>query len=50
MGDVARALYQNAERTKKAMEHFKKYVELGGKDEKLKEIYGSMKAFLDGQK
>lgn len=42
-------LYQDAVRTKKAMEHFQAYVDLGGKDEKLKELYGTMKSFLDGQ-
>src|SRR5205085_11676675 len=43
-------LYQDAERTRKAMEHFQRYVDLGGKDKRLKELYSTMKAFLEGQR
>ena len=42
-------VYQDAERTGKAMAHFQSYFDLGGKDEKLKELYGTMKSFLAGQ-
>ena len=43
-------LYQDRERTKKAMEHFEKYFELGGKDDELKQAYSTMKSFLDSQR
>jgi len=39
--------YQNKERTKKALEHFKRYFELGGKDEKLKGDYEQIKGFVE---
>ncbi len=40
-------LYTNRERTKKALDHFKRYFELGGKDEKLKQDYEQIKAFME---
>jgi tetratricopeptide (TPR) repeat protein len=42
--------YQNKERTKKALDHFKRYFELGGKDEKLKADYEQIKGFVEGQR
>src|SRR4029453_13493912 len=41
------ALYQDRERTKKAFEHYKRYFELGGKDEELKKLYETNKSFLE---
>ena len=41
--------YTNRERTEKAMEHFAKYFELGGKDEELRSSYETMKSFLEGE-
>jgi len=38
--------YQNKERTKKALEHFKRYFELGGKDEELRRTYEQIKGFV----
>ncbi len=37
--------YQDKERTKKALEHFAKYFELGGKDEELRKLYEQIKSF-----
>jgi len=42
--------YGDKEKTKKALEHFKRYFELGGKDESLKTTYEQIKGFLEGQK
>ena len=41
--------YDDKERDKKALGHFKRYFELGGKDDKLKDTYESIKAYLAGQ-
>lgn len=38
--------YGNKERTKKALDHFKRYFELGGKDEQLKQDYEQIKAYM----
>jgi tetratricopeptide (TPR) repeat protein len=43
-------LYSNKQRTQKALEHFARYFELGGKDEELKRTYESIKAFIGGDK
>jgi tetratricopeptide (TPR) repeat protein len=43
-------LYQDQGRTKKAMEHFAKYVELGGKDETIQRTYDQLKSFLESRK
>lgn len=40
-------LYQDMERTKKALEHYKRYYELGGRDESLRPLYEQMKGFLE---
>jgi tetratricopeptide (TPR) repeat protein len=42
--------YKDRERTDKALEHFAKYFELGGKDQDLKKVYEEIKAFLDARK
>ncbi len=42
------ASYTDKERSKKALEHFKRYFELGGKDEQLKTTYEQMKTYLEG--
>lgn len=39
-------LYQNQERTKKAMQHYERYFELGGDDEQLRGIYNTLESFL----
>jgi tetratricopeptide (TPR) repeat protein len=39
-------LYQDQVRTKKAVEHFKKYEELGGKDEKVLDVWRTLQQFL----
>jgi tetratricopeptide (TPR) repeat protein len=39
-------LYQDQGRTKRAVEHFKRYEELGGKDEKVLEIWRTLQQFL----
>ena len=38
--------YQDRERVKKAFDHFERYFALGGKDEKLKELYTTIKSVL----
>jgi len=43
-------LYSNRERTKKALEHFARYFELGGRDDELKQTYETIKAFVEGNK
>lgn len=40
-------LYKDRERTKKALEHFAKYFELGGKDEELRKTYETIRSFLE---
>jgi len=42
--------YRDRERTDKALAHFEKYFELGGKDEELRKVYDTMKSFLGSQK
>lgn len=42
--------YTDKERTQKALEHFKRYFELGGKDDELKEKYEQIKAYIESQK
>jgi tetratricopeptide (TPR) repeat protein len=42
--------YADKARTDKAMEHFKKYFELGGKDQDLKDKYEQMKEYVASQK
>jgi tetratricopeptide (TPR) repeat protein len=42
-------LYQNAERTKKAMEHYARYFELGGADATLRQTYETLKGFVESQ-
>ncbi len=39
-------LYRNLERTKKALAHYKRYFELGGKDPELKQLYTTIDSFL----
>jgi tetratricopeptide (TPR) repeat protein len=39
--------YQDKERTRKAFDHFKRYFELGGKDQKLKEDYEQIRGYLE---
>lgn len=39
-------LYENAERTGIAMKHFGRYFALGGRDEKVKEIFETLKQFI----
>jgi tetratricopeptide (TPR) repeat protein len=41
--------YQDKDKTKKALEHFKRYFELGGKDEQLKQTYEQIKGFIEGK-
>jgi tetratricopeptide (TPR) repeat protein len=40
--------YTNRERTRKGLEHFAKYFELGGKDEELKQTYLTIKGYVEG--
>ena len=42
-------VYSNRERTKKAFDHFKKYFELGGKDEELRQTFETIKSVLGDQ-
>jgi tetratricopeptide (TPR) repeat protein len=42
--------YKDRERTKKALDHFQKYFDLGGKDEQLKQDYEQIKAYMSGKK
>jgi tetratricopeptide (TPR) repeat protein len=42
--------YQDKERTKKALEHFQRYFDLGGKDDKLKETFESIKSAVGARK
>ena len=42
--------YQDKERTEKAMKHFARYFELGGKDPKLEQSYRQIKGFLDSRR
>lgn len=42
-------LYTDAERTTKAMEHYARYFELGGKDKELENVYRTLKGFMDSQ-
>ena len=44
---TANPLYQNKVRTKKALEHYALYFELGGKDPELERSYLQMKGFLE---
>jgi tetratricopeptide (TPR) repeat protein len=39
--------YQDAERTKKAMAHFKRYFDLGGMDAELRKLYEQIKGFVE---
>ena len=39
-------LYQDAERTKKAFDHFQRYFDLGGKDDELKKLYETIRSVL----
>jgi len=39
--------YRDVERTKKAMHHYARYFELGGKDEELRRVYLQTKGFLE---
>jgi hypothetical protein len=39
--------YQDRERTAKAMKHFQRYFDLGGKDPTLEQSYRQIKGFLD---
>lgn len=41
--------YSDKERTQKAMSHFQRYFELGGKDDELKDKYEQIKSFLESQ-
>jgi tetratricopeptide (TPR) repeat protein len=43
-------VYQNQERTKKALEHFDQYVKLGGKDPKVIQAFEQIKSFMNGGK
>jgi tetratricopeptide (TPR) repeat protein len=43
-------VYSDKERTAKAMEHFAKYFELGGKDEELRQTYEQIKGFVGSPK
>lgn len=43
-------LYTDKKRTDKAFKHFKRYFDLGGKDEKVKKIYAMMVSFLGGRR
>ncbi len=40
-------MYTDEERTKKALEHYKKYFDLGGKDPELQNLYAQFKGFMD---
>lgn len=40
-------MYTDAERTQKALEHYKKYFDLGGKDPELLQLYQQFKGFMD---
>jgi tetratricopeptide (TPR) repeat protein len=42
--------YKDRERTEKALAHFAKYFELGGKDKSLRDVYEKIQAFLKSQK
>jgi tetratricopeptide (TPR) repeat protein len=42
--------YQDKDKTKKALDHFKRYFELGGKDDALKQTYEQIKSFIEGQR
>jgi tetratricopeptide (TPR) repeat protein len=42
--------YRDQEKTDRALKHFAKYFELGGKDQELKRAFDEMKAFLETQK
>lgn len=42
--------YTDGERTRKALDHFGKYFELGGKDEELKSTYETIKSFMGGNR
>ena len=39
-------LYKDKVRTDKALRHFKRYFELGGNDEQVRRIYGTLLQFL----
>ena len=40
-------LYQDTERTQKALEHYERYFALGGKDDELKHVYEQFKSFYE---
>jgi tetratricopeptide (TPR) repeat protein len=40
-------MYTDMDRTTKALEHYKKYFELGGKDPQLEQLYQQFKGFMD---
>jgi tetratricopeptide (TPR) repeat protein len=42
-------MYENKERTIKAFKHFKRYEDLGGRDEKVKRIHATLKSFFKQQ-
>ena len=42
--------YQDQVRVKKAFEHYERYFALGGADERLKQMYATMKAYFESQK
>jgi tetratricopeptide (TPR) repeat protein len=41
-------MYSMKERTEKALTHYERYFELGGQDEELRQIYQSIRSFIDG--
>lgn len=40
-------LYQDAERSQKALEHYERYFALGGKDDELQQVYQQFKSFYE---
>jgi cellulose synthase operon protein C len=44
---TANAVYMDTVRTKKAMEHYKAYFDLGGQDPELKHVYETTKGFME---